>query len=260
MYFRVSMKILSWNVNGLQARLEGVNRLVEKYKPDLMCFQKVRKKGAFLTQIPGYMGWLGIMDDGLFGGVSTYICQGFPFEFEAQRNDMPEWLMNTGCLNVMRFDKFILVNTYFPYSNTSDEKWLMIRKQWDYELHDYLENLSKEKPLIVCGDMNIVATDKDAWDGVSIKNAGCYFPWEHMNFDGILKAAGLVDSYRVLHPDGSDFSYFYQNNSEYRLLNQGFRIDYFMVSQELMLDVKRSVILSGVVETTNSPILLEIDL
>ena len=103
------MKIISWNVNGIQARLEGIDRLVEKYQPDLMCFQKVRKKGAFLTQIPGYMGWLGIMDDGLFGGVSTYIRQGFPFEFEDQRNDMPEWLMNTGCLNVIRFDQFILV-------------------------------------------------------------------------------------------------------------------------------------------------------
>ena len=70
---------VSWNVNGLQARLDGIARLVEKYQPDLMCFQKVRKKGAFLTQIPGYMGWLGIIDDGLFGGVSSYIRQGFPF-------------------------------------------------------------------------------------------------------------------------------------------------------------------------------------
>lgn len=115
------------------------------------------------------MGWLGIMDGGLVGGVGTYIRQDFPFEFEAQRNDMSEWLMNTGCLNVLRFDTFILVNTYFPYSNKSDEKWLRIRRQWDYELHDFLVKLSMEKPLIVCGDLNIVATDKDAWDGVSGK-------------------------------------------------------------------------------------------
>ena len=45
--------------------------------------------------------------------------------------------------------------------------------------------------------MNIIATDKDAWDGVSVKNAGCYFPWEHKNFDGMMNAAGLVDSYRI---------------------------------------------------------------
>ena len=76
------MKILSWNVNGLQARLEAVNRLVTELQPELMCFQKVRKKGAFLTSIDGYFGWLGIMDDGLFGGVSTYIRRGVPFEFE----------------------------------------------------------------------------------------------------------------------------------------------------------------------------------
>ena len=108
--------------------------------------------------------------------------------------------------------------------------------------------------------MNIVATDKDAWDEVSVKKAGCYFPWEHKDFDGMMKAAGLVDSYRVLHPDGNDFSYFYQNKPEYRLSNQGFRIDYFMVSQDLMHEVKRSEILSDVMETTNCPLLLEINL
>lgn len=163
------MKIISWNVNGIQSRLDAINRLVKEYQPDLMCFQKVRKNGAFLTRIPGYMGWLGIMDGELVGGVGTYIRQDFSFEFEAQRNDMSEWLMNTGCLNVLRFDTFILVNTYFPYSNKSDEKWLRIRRQWDYELHDFLVKLSMEKPLIVCGDLNIVATDIDAWDGVSEK-------------------------------------------------------------------------------------------
>ena len=128
------MRILSWNVNGVQARLEAINRLVAELVPDLMCFQKVRKKGAFLTQIPGYMGWLGIMDDGLFGGVSSYIKAGFTFDFEAQRNDMPEWLMETGCLNVIRFDQFILVNAYFPYANRSDEEFVKIRQRWNYDL------------------------------------------------------------------------------------------------------------------------------
>ena len=71
------MKILSWNVNGLQVRLEAVNRLVTELQPELMFFQKVRKKDAFLTSIDGYFGWLGILDDGLFGGVSTYIREGF---------------------------------------------------------------------------------------------------------------------------------------------------------------------------------------
>ena len=67
------MKILSWNVNGLQSRLEAVNRLVAELWPDVLCFQKVRKNGGVLIQIPNYMGFLTTMKKSLFGGVSTYL-------------------------------------------------------------------------------------------------------------------------------------------------------------------------------------------
>ena len=254
------MKILSWNVNGLQARLDAVNRLVAELQPDFMCFQKVRKKGAFLTKIDNYFGWLGIMDDGLFGGVSTYIRAGFPFDFEAQRNDMPEWLMETGCLNVIRFDDFILVNSYFPYSNMGNEEFVKNRQRWDYEFHDYLVKLTNQKPVILCGDLNIVAQDIDAWDGVSVKNVGCFTEWEHKNFNSLISQAGLTDTYRALHPEGRDYSYFFQNHDEYRLSNQGFRIDYCLVSEELLTNVRKSEILSNVSDTTNSPLLIDIDI
>lgn len=254
------MKILSWNVNGVQARLEAIIRLVGELEPALMCFQKVRKKGAFLTQIPGYMGWLGIMDDGLFGGVSTYIKAGFAFDFEAQRNDMPEWLMETGCLNVIRFDQFILVNAYFPYVDLSKEQYIKDRQRWNYELHDYLVKLTKQKPVILCGDLNIVSENIDAWDGVSVKTVGCFTEWEHRDFNSLMKQTGLVDTYRFLHPEGRDYSYFFQNKPEYRLMNQGFRIDYCLMSEELLPYLTKSEILTNVTDTTNSPLLIEIDL
>lgn len=247
-------------MNGVQARLVAVNRLVAELQPELMCFQKVRKKDAFLTNIDGYFGWLGIMDDGLFGGVSTYIRRDFPFEFEAQRNDMPQWLMETGCLNVIRFDQFILVNAYFPYANKSNEEFIKIRQRWDYELHDYLVKLANQKPLILCGDLNIVNEDSDAWNGVSVKKLGCFTEWEHRDFNSLMKQTGLVDTYRYLHPDGRDYSYFFQNKPEYRLMNQGFRIDYCLMSEELLPDLTKSEILTDVADTTNSPLLVEINL
>ena len=80
---------------------------------------------------------------------------------------------------------------------------MKIRQQWDYELHDYLERLANQKPLILCGDLNIVADDIDAWDGISVKNDGCFTEWEHRNFSSMMLQSGLVDSYRVLHPEGS---------------------------------------------------------
>ena len=254
------MKIISWNVNGLRARMEAVNRLVADLQPDVMCFQKVRTKGDFLIQVPGYMGWLGILENGLFGGVSTYLRHGLNFDMEAQRGDIPEWLLETGCINVLRFDQFILVNAYFPYANSDNEEYIKIRQRWNYELHDYVVGLTHQKPVILCGDMNIVAQDIDAWDGVSVKNMGCYFAWEHRDFNLLLEQSDLVDSYRALHPTGNDYSYFFQNRPEYRLTNQGFRIDYFLVSKELMPYVVKSEILTDIIDTTNSPLLLEIDI
>ncbi len=254
------MKILSWNVNSLQKRLDAVTRLATDLQPELMCFQKVRSKGAFLTHIPGYMGWLGILEDGLFGGVSTYIRAGFPFDFEGQRNDMPQWLMETGCLNVIRFEEFILVNAYFPYTDLYNEQFVKDRQRWDYEFHDYLVKLTSQKPVVLCGDLNIVAQDIDAWDGISVRNLGCYTEWEHRNFNSLIEQTGLVDTYRYLHPEGRDFSYFFQNRPEYRLANQGFRIDYCLISEELVPYLKKSEILSDIVDTTNSPLLIELDL
>lgn len=153
-----------------------------------------------------------------------------------------------------------MVNAYAPYSNATDEKWIQIRQHWDYEFHDVLSRLSNKKPLIVCGDLNIVSEDIDAWHGVSVKKAGCFYDWEHRNLESMLKAAGLVDSYRVLHPDSCEYSYFFQNRTEYRIENKGFRIDYFLVSEDLTPYVKKSEILTDVFDTTNSPILLEIEL
>ena len=254
------MKILSWNVNGLQARLEAVNRLVADLQPDVLCFQKVRKNGGFLIQVPDYMGYLATMKKGLFGGVSTYLRHGLEIDFEVQHNDIPEWLLETGCLNVIHFDQFILVNVYFPYANRSDEEFVKIRQRWNYELHDYLVKLTNQKPVILCGDLNIVNEDKDAWDGVSVKKLGCFTEWEHRDFNSLLSKTGLVDTYRHLHPDGSDYSYFFQNKPEYRLMNQGFRIDYCLMSEELLPYLTKSEILTDVTAKTNNPILIEINI
>lgn len=254
------MKIISWNVNGLHSRLDAVNRLADKIQPDIMCFQKVRSKGCFIINMPRYMGWLGPMNDGLFGGVSTYLRNGLKFDFKSQRNDIPKWLLETTCINVIHFEKFILVNAYFPYANAGNKEFVKIRQRWDYEFHDYILKLTKQKPVILCGDLNIVSEPIDAWDGVNIKNAGCFFPWEHRNFKSMVKQARLVDTYRQLHPNKQEFSYFFQNRPEYILENKGFRIDYMLVDEELMPYVTKSEIMTEVTDVDSRPLLLDINI
>ncbi|MDE6754775.1 MAG: hypothetical protein K2J82_09230 [Muribaculaceae bacterium] len=80
------------------------------------------------TKGSDYIGYLTTMKKGLFGGVSTYLRHGLEIDFEAQHNDIPEWLLETGCLNVIRFDQVILVNAYFAYANRSDEEFVKTRQ------------------------------------------------------------------------------------------------------------------------------------
>ena len=257
------MRILSWNVNGLGARVEAIKRLSHELRPDVMCFQKESAKNSgSLIDIPGYFGLFCTVErpQMLFGGVSTFFRRDPEFELGRLFRHIDGWIGETGNIQTFNFDDFFLVNAYAPYSNSTDEKWIEIRQHWDYEFHDVLCSLSKQKPLIVCGDLNIVSEDVDAWDGVSVKEAGCFYDWEHRNFESMLKSSGLVDSYRGHHPDNREYSYFFQNRPEYRIENKGFRIDYFLVSEELMPYVKNSEILTDVFDTTNSPILLEIEL
>ena len=250
-----AMKIFSWNVNGLRARLNAVNRIIEDISPDILCFQKVRVKGVI--EIPGYNACDLPADGGLFGGVCTYIKHGI--DAERQGIVIPEWLLNTACISVLDLDSFVLVNAYFPYANASDEKFVKTRRQWDSEFYDFIVELCGRKPVIVCGDLNIVSQDIDAWDNKSVKNAGCFFAWEHQNFDAMMRDAGLVDSYRCLNPYKREYTYFYNNKAEYRLINQGHRIDYFLVSEALMPNVVSSTILTDVVDAASSPILLTLD-
>lgn len=201
------MRIISWNVNGFRTRQGAVERLVREYEPDLLCCQKVRPGGGFIYQIDGYFSWLGCMKPTLPGGVATFIKK--PFDPSAEGVDlfMPDWLHETGCLQMLPFNDMAFVNAYFPYANKDNQKWIDIRKRWGYELHDYLVALSKRMPIVMCGDMNIVSRDTDAWDGIFVKKAGCYFEWEHKDFDSMMAAIadGCTNLMRMM-PHSSSFS------------------------------------------------------
>lgn len=257
------MKIISWNVNGLRARMDAINGIVEAFQPDIMCFQKVRSQGSFFLTIPNYMGWGGIVGDTsglLFGGVSSFTRKDVEIDFEMQNIPIPEWLLSTGCINVLNLEQFFLINVYVPYTDITNDDFVKIRQRWDYEFHECIISLSKRKPIIICGDMNVVSADKDAWDAVTEKKQGCFLEWERRNFKALLRDASLIDTYRELHPNEPGFTYYFNNKSVYRLKNQGFRIDYFLASNSLMPYIRKSEILSDVIDTTNSPILLEIEL
>lgn len=106
--------------------------------------------------------------------------------------------------------------------------------------------------------MNIVASEQDCWNGKYQRNQANFHDWERHNFEELLKAGHLIDTYRTVNPLSKDFSYFFRNDSGVRANNQGHRIDYFLASRSFEPQIVRAEIIKGCTVSTNNPILLEI--
>lgn len=229
------MKIISWGINGLSKNFATVRQFATEFEPDFICLQKVRcDKGREKYQIEGYNPLYTAKDYGGDSGVMTYAkkheglttgsyIKDFPIYFEPL-----ELLSRNGHLQILECKDFFLINTYVPYANRDIENAVEYRKVWDEHFIAKMASLSLKKPLIICGDMNVVHTQLDSASKFD-KNAPCYWQWERDNFNRLIAAADLVDAYRLLHPDEQAATYFGQP----RRGNMGDRIHYFLVSRVL---------------------------
>ena len=151
---------------------------------------------------------------------------------------------------------FTLYNIYTPYSNPNIEGAIEHRKKFDESLKRNVGTTPDRQ--IICGDMNIVASDNDCWDGKFKRNQANFHDWERLNFNELLKTGHLIDTFRTLNPFSKEFSYLFRNDSVVRANNQGHRIDYFLASRSFEPQIVRSEIIKDCIVSTNNPILLEI--
>ena len=105
--------------------------------------------------------------------------------------------------------------------------------------------------------MNIVHTWQDCWDGKFERNQANFHDWERKDFEMLMQAGELIDTFRVMNPSSRCFTYFFRNDSIVREKNQGHRIDYFLASESLIPEFTRAEIISNITISTNNPILLE---
>lgn len=238
------MKIISWNVAGIKARTNEIGRLMRELQPDIVCLQKTRTDKA--PDFDGYRVHIDCADR--WSGVATYVRSCFDRKFiEADSYHF-----------ILEFEGFVLVNAYVPYSNPKLPGYVERRKEWDNRIVDFVRK--QTKPVIICGDLNIVHTDLDSFYPSCVRNAGCYYQWERVDFNRLLSECKLVDSYRKLHPEDRAYTCFdTMHGVDYRASNQGSRLDYFLVSKSLVPCVMKSEILSPLSAPSN-PILLDLQL
>ncbi len=163
-----------------------------------------------------------------------------------------------GRVVTLDFGHFYLVNVYTPNSQ-SELARLDYRMEWEREFADYVCKLDKEKPVIICGDLNVAHEEIDlANPKTNRRNAG--FTDEERSAMTSLLSRGFVDTFRYLHPTQEKAYSWWSYRGGARARNVGWRIDYFLISERIAPKLKEASIHADVTGSDHCPVSIEIDL
>ena len=255
------MKIIAWNINGIRSSMKGkeLYDLIEDEKPDIICFGETKISCPFIDvqnelkdKIKGYKYryWSPCKTKGGYSGTAIF-CKKQPNSIIYGLDDIDE----EGRVIIIEFDNFFLLHVYTPNSGEELKRLDYRTKTWDKVFRKKVIELQEYKPVIVCGDLNVAHKEIDLKNPkTNLKTAG-YTIEERESFDKLLNDGELIDTYRFLNPEKVEYSYWsYRFNS--RKKNTGWRIDYFLVSQKIIKNVKKSLILTDIMGSDHAPVKL----
>jgi len=252
------MKIVSWNVNGVRAAVKK-NFLteVQESAADIYCIQETKAQddqvAEALTDLAGYHLYSNSAVKKGYSGVAT-MSKEEPL-FVAPDISVPEH-DTEGRVLATEHEHFILVNVYVPNSGAGLKR-LDYRQTWDQAFAKYLKQCQKKKPVIVTGDFNVAHQAIDlARPKPNYNKTSGYTQTEIDGIDGLLDV-GLIDSYRHLHPDTVQYS-FWSTRFGARARNVGWRIDYFLVDKALTDNIVSAEIHDQIMGSDHCPISLEL--
>ncbi len=254
------MKIISWNVNGIRAvQTKGFTETLAALDADCVLLQETKAQDdqvkKALEGADGYHLYSNSADRKGYSGVAILSRQ--PPLQVVQDMGIAEHDQE-GRVIVAEFETFYLLNVYVPNSGDGLAR-LDYRQTWDKEFLAYMQKLQSKKPLIACGDFNVAHQAIDiARPKANYNKSAGYTQVEIDGFSNFV-AAGLVDSFRHLHPDTVAYSWWsYRANA--RANNIGWRIDYVLTSQALTGQIKDAFILPDVTGSDHCPVGIELAL
>ncbi len=245
------MKYISWNVNGLRAAVKkGFEEAFRSFDADFVCLQETKlQEGQIELSFPGYESYWCYAEKKGYSGTAIF-TRHTPLSVRYNL-DIPEH-DTEGRVVTLEYEDFFLVCVYTP--NAQDGlKRIDYRMRWEDAFRAYLCELDKEKPVIVCGDMNVAHEEIDLKNPKqNVGNAG-FSDEERGKFSELL-AAGFTDSFRLLYPDKTDAYSWWSYRAAARARNVGWRIDYFVISDRLRDKVEDAFILPEVEGSDHCPV------
>jgi exodeoxyribonuclease-3 len=231
--------IISWNVAGLRAILkkENLYQIIHEKDFDIICLQETKATESQveltdeLKETYPHRYWNSTDGTTQRKGLSgtTIWCKSPPIKHMAT----PVFDVE-GRIVAIEFEKYILVNVYVPNSQKLDSHRFNFRSEWNEKFLNYLTELKTIKNVIVCGDLNVAHLDLDISKPKTKKNkVPGFFDFERTDVGSMIKTLDLVDVYRCKNPNARKSTYWSYFLKDTRSVENGWGIDYFLISREL---------------------------
>ena len=248
------MKLISWNVNGIRACLnKGFSDFFKEVNADIFCLQETKCQPEQINlEFEGYTSYWNSAERKGYSGTAIFTKKqpvNVTYGIGIEEHD------KEGRIITLEFENFYLVTNYTPNAKRELER-LDYRMVWEDEIRKYLLELNKKKPVIMCEDLNVAHEEIDLKNPKTNKGNAGFTNEEREKMTELLNA-GFIDSYRYLYPEKIEYSWWsYMGHA--REKNVGWRIDYFIVSNDFRENIKDATIYTEILGSDHCPVGLEI--
>lgn len=250
------MKFISWNVNGIRACVnKGFLDFFKRVNADIFCVGETKlQEGQINLEIGSeYLQYWNYAERKGYSGTAVFSkIKPISVFYDFNSDEHPR----EGRIITLEFANFYLVNCYTPNSK-QDLSRLSYRCKWEDDFRKYLIKLKSKKSVILCGDLNVAHNDIDLKNPSSNHNSAGFTNEEREKFTKLLES-GFTDSFRYLYPDKIGAYTWWSYIGKARTRNVGWRIDYFLVSNDIRQNIMNSKIYSEILGSDHCPVGLEL--
>lgn len=250
-------KLISWNVNGLRACMEkGFKDFFNEINADIFCLQEIKlQEGQIDFNVEGYYAYWNYAEKKGYSGTAIFTKEepiNVTYGMGIEEYD------KEGRVITLEFSDFYMVTCYTPNSKRELLR-LEYRMEWEDDFREYLLKLKAHKPVILTGDLNVAHKEIDLKNPKTNRRSAGFSDEERGKMTELLEA-GFIDTYRYFYPDTEGVYSWWSYMFKSREKNAGWRIDYFIVSEELKGKLKDAKIHTEIFGSDHCPVELDIEL
>ncbi len=245
------MQLISWNVNGIRACVQkGFLEFLNETNPDFFCLQETKlQAGQISLDLPDYHQYWNYAQKKGYSGTAIFAKKA-PISVKYGLGIAE--LDTEGRVITLEYENFFLVTCYTPNAQQELAR-IDFRMQWEDAFRDYLCALDKEKPVIICGDLNVAHQEIDLKNPAANRGSAGFSDQERQCFTRLLDS-GFIDTFRYLNHDATGCYSWWSYRFRARENNAGWRIDYFLTSRRLEDNIADAQIYKDTLGSDHCPV------